>query len=164
LRCTFDTIDALRTIGWDLSPLHLFEGRLRIHGTRGNEALTLWYQATPQQWRHTSRYVATLREHGFSRPSDLRPDLVIQVRDGSAARWIVVEVKMGTSRDAADSARAALHDLLAYRATFRAALDGNPAPYGLGIAWGADLAPTETSEIVLCTPDLLPEALGAVLS
>jgi hypothetical protein len=28
--------------------------------------------------------------------------------------------------------------------------------YGIGIAWGADLEPKETAEIVLCSPDTIP--------
>jgi len=54
-------------------------------------------------------------------------------------------------------------DLLAYRAAFGLALDEQPVPFGLGIAFGAELIPSPTSELMLCTPDTLTEALELFL-
>jgi hypothetical protein len=73
------------------------------------------------------------------------------------------EVK-GVHRPVSDSARAAVQDLLAYRRAFERALDSGPVPYGIGIAWGASLAPSTDVEITLCTPDTLEPALGAILA
>ena len=42
-------------------------------------------------------------------------------------------------------------------------LGATETPYGLGVAWGAALAPSEASEITLCTPDTLPRALESIL-
>ena len=79
-------------------------------------------------------------------------------------RWILIEVKGGPKRGVRDSARAATHDLLAYRRAFGPALAERPGPYGLGYAWGAGLTPSADAEIVLCTPDTLTQALGLLLS
>jgi hypothetical protein len=93
----------------------------------------------------------------------LRPDLVIRYTlPPSDDRWLVVEVK-GGERSVQRSARAAAFDLLAYRTAFSEALSRNAQPFGIGIAWGADLEPIANEPIVLCTPDTLPQALGALL-
>jgi hypothetical protein len=81
---------------------------------------------------------------------------------GHTQRWLVVEVK-GVERAVDRSARAATLDLLAYRRAFDNALKSSAAPYGLGVAWGADLTPSADAEIMLCSPDTLPEALGLIL-
>lgn len=78
---------------------------------------------------------------------------------GAATRWLLFEVKGGTGRGVADYARDATLDLLAYRRNFDLALAEQADPYGIGYAWGAGLAPNADSEIALCTPDTLSDAL-----
>jgi hypothetical protein len=63
----------------------------------------------------------------------------------------------------ADSARAAVRDLFVYRRAFSAILDRQAEPYGLGYAWGEGLKPSLDSDVTLCTPDTLPEALSALI-
>jgi hypothetical protein len=58
---------------------------------------------------------------------------------------------------------AAAYDLLAYRTAFAPILNNSEAPYGLGVAWGADLAPRGEHGIVLCTPDTLDQAVCDLL-
>jgi hypothetical protein len=158
LLCTFQVIDSLRELGWDTQPLRLFEGSLQLAAHRGEEQLRLWYQTAPRQLHRDSRYTSVLFQHGFQRPQDLRPDLVL-LRTTGEKRWLIIEEKMGERRDVTNSARAALADLLGYREAFRTALAANAHPYGLGIAWGADLTPTVGSDVMLCTPDQITEAL-----
>jgi hypothetical protein len=62
------------------------------------------------------------------------------------------------------TARQALADLLTYRADYDTTLAATNGPHGLGVAWGESLHPTSTSEIVLCTPDTLPQALQQILT
>ena len=162
LLCTFRIIEILGELGWDTSPVGLFGGELKVDATRGEERLTLWYQSAPRRMREGSQYAGILKAHGFNRASDLRPDLVLHRKSDDDSRWLVVECKMGTSRGVNDSARAALLDLLAYRESFRASLDQAPRPYGLGVAWGEGLAPATDSEVMLCTPDQLLEAISVI--
>lgn len=96
-------------------------------------------------------------------PHEGGPDAEIVYAGLYYAHWILVEVK-GLDRTVAESARAATQDLLAYRRAFRAALDRQPKPYGLGIAWGESLEPSSSSEIVLCSPDRIDAALGQMLT
>src|SRR5207253_2446259 len=63
LICTFRVIGALRRLEWELSHLGLFEGALRLTGTRGIEKLDLVYQATPAALRRGSAYLALLQAH-----------------------------------------------------------------------------------------------------
>ena len=164
LLCTFRIIEVLNELGWETSPIGLFGGELKVDAKREEERLALWYQSAPRGMRDGSQYAAMLKAHGFNRASDLRPDLVLHRKNDQDSRWLVVECKMGTSRGVNESARAALLDLLAYRESFRASLDAAPVPYGLGVAWGEDLAPATGSEIMLCTPDHLLEAISVIAS
>lgn len=159
LVCTFAVIDALRANGWGTKPLRLFGGQLQLTAQRGSERLDLWYQTTPGQLTVSSRYTKVLRQHGFANSHDLRPDLVLRRADGHSERWLLIEVKLRSSVQAA--ARAALVDLLAYRRTFDSGMDGQVGVYGLGIAWGADLQPTGT-EVMLCTPRRHPSSNHAL--
>lgn len=61
-------------------------------------------------------------------------------------------------------ARAATYDLLAYRTAYTQALEHQAKPYGLGIAWGAQLQPRATDGVKLCTPDTLPGAIELALA
>ena len=37
-------------------------------------------------------------------------------------------------------------------------------PYGLGVAWGADLKPSSSAEVALCTPDKINEAVRQIVA
>jgi hypothetical protein len=162
LLCTFRTIESLRAQGWALSRLGLFAGLLRMSGKRGEQQLELAYQAVPKGLSKGSAYGAVQRSHGIN-PGALRPDLVVKLTNGKAARWLLIEVK-GGERHVVDSARAAAYDLLAYRTAFAPQLDAQDGVYGLGIAWGAELEPTFDTGICLCTPDTLGAALAVLTS
>lgn len=71
---------------------------------------------------------------------------------------VSVEVK-GIDANVGTYARSAALDLLAYRHSYRQALTGAAQPWGLGVAWGAGLEPSISSEACLCTPDTLPSAV-----
>jgi hypothetical protein len=159
---TFRIIEALRGLGWTLGRLGLFEGALRMHGWQGSAEIELTYQATPKGLSRGSVYRDVQHDHQL-KPGALRPDLVINVRRNDVARWLLIEVK-GGERGVAQSARAAAYDLLAYRTAFAPVLSAQIGhPYGLGIAWGANLEPSSVGEIVLCTPDTIRDALSQLL-
>jgi hypothetical protein len=102
------------------------------------------------------------REHAIP-VGALRPDLVIRRSRGTETTWVLVEVKGGTRAGEA-SARAAAYDLLAYRTAFAPALQSQESPYGLGIAWGAELQPRQAAGQLLCSPDTLSVALGQLFA
>jgi len=165
---TFELLDALQRDGWRLGRLRLFgEPRaLHLKGARDRERLELWYQRVPPGLSKGSAYVRALHEHGFAARTvqPRRPDVVLlHTRANAEKRWIIGEVKLGTRRTVADSARAALADLLSYRRDFRVHLERQPGTYGLGLAWGAGLRPKDGNEIVLCTPDKVDEAVAILL-
>jgi hypothetical protein len=164
LICTFRTIRALQSFGWKMSRLGLFAGSLRLTGTKGDDRLVLTYQATPSEISAHSSYRAAQREHDIP-PGPLRPDLVLlhHRRPGDERAWLVIEAKGGT-RSVEHSARAATFDLLAYRTAFDRSLGPQAKPFGLGIAFGAELLPTQTGPLMLCTPDTLKLALERFLS
>jgi len=96
---------------------------------------------------------------------ELRPDVVLQWTDPDHHnRWLLVECKLSESMKVGHAARQALGDLLAYRRRFDAALTGTGDPYGLGVAWGEGLDPAIGTEVVLCTPDTLAEAVGQIVT
>jgi hypothetical protein len=159
LYCTFETLEALKRLGWKLGRLGLFRGSLRLRGFRNGERLEVMYQAVPPRLRSSSTYREMQVAHGIA-PGMLRPDLVLRYTANGTDRWLLIEMKGGT-RSVEDSARAALQDLLAYRTAFSPILDQQGGIYGLGIAWGAELSPSVTSDVMLCTPECLGEALEA---
>jgi hypothetical protein len=161
LVCTFAILDALKQIGWTLDRLRLFQGSLRIAGKRESDTLEVTYQATPQRLSAGSLYRDVQRSHAVE-PGGLIPDLVLRrMSNGTPDRWLLVEVK-GGHRSVKRSARAAAYDLLAYRMAFSPVLNTNDGPYGLGIAWGAELCAASESDMRLCTPDMLKPALEAI--
>lgn len=160
LICTFEVINAIKASGWKPTPLHLFEGSLRLTATRGTESLRLHYQHTPRALQHGSRYGRVQRSHAMP-VGGLIPDLVLQRPARGDDQWLLVEVK-GGKRSVDKSARAALLDLLAYRRSFAAHLTSSKT-YGVGVAFGAELDGDLDSEIRLCTPDRLPAALASFL-
>jgi hypothetical protein len=121
------------------------------------------HQETPIQVSAGSLYRKVQRAHNFSTASGLIPDLVVKITNDGRSQWLLIEVKGGSRRSVADSARAATLDLLAYRRAFAPVLDLQTEPYGLGYAWGAGLQPAPGGDVTLCTPDTLPEALAALL-
>lgn len=161
LVCTFRMIDALRQLGWRLNRLGLFAGSLQLKGRKETEQLELSYQGTPANLRKISAYRSILVDNRVP-PGPLRPDLVIRHSSAGNERWLLVEAK-GGKRPPEDSAREATFDLLAYRSAFAFALDGQTPPFGLGIAWGAGLAPSSSSDVMLCTPDGIRLALERFL-
>jgi hypothetical protein len=158
LVCTFAVLNALQGMGWKLDRLRLFQGSLRIAGQRGQDKIEVTYQSTPRPLSAGSLYRDVQRRHALE-PGGLIPDLVIhRTGEGALDHWLLVEVK-GGHRSVKKSARAAAYDLLAYRMAFSRVLDEIEGPYGLGIAWGAELPAAEDGNMRLCTPDMLPDAL-----
>jgi hypothetical protein len=163
LVCTFKLFDDLQALGWKLDRLKLYMGALHVSGTRGDDEIDITYQSTPRDLSRGSLYRALQQHHQLS-PGGLIPDLVLRVsREQTIIRWLLIEVKGGVKRTVQQAARAAAYDLLAYHHAFRPALENTPQPYGLGIAWGAELSPNTQAEIALCTPDTLAEALFLIL-
>jgi len=156
LYCTFETLSSLSELGWRFGRLRLFGGALRLIGVRDGERCEVTYQATPKVLRTGSLYRHLQVAHRIP-AGGLRPDLVLRHTADGQERWLMIEVK-GGQRSVEDSARAALYDLLAYRTAFKETLDHAPTPYGLGIAWGAELEPSLHGEIMLCSPDTLRRA------
>jgi hypothetical protein len=151
---------ALDEQGWEISlPGVVSGGGVALACRRGDQQLEVSYQSTPAGLSRESRYGQVQRIHGFAPVGPLRPDLVLRFSSGHQLRWVIVEVK-GIQREVKDSARAALQNLLAYRRAFDPALSGQTGTYGLGIAWGEDLAPRLGSEVMLCSPDTVGEALA----
>src|SRR5262249_22486382 len=116
-----------------------------IRGVRGQQAIEVYYQRVPMKLSQASRYGEVQRIHEFDAIGGLRPDLIFRIESPSGTRWLVVEVK-GIQREAKDSAREALQNLLAYRRAFDPVLAEQSGTYGLGIAWGEDLTPRPNSE------------------
>jgi hypothetical protein len=161
LMCGFAIERELKDAGWAVSYPGLVRSRRQfLVATRAGARLECYYQGVPPELSYGSRYQLVQREHSFSKIGRLRPDFVIRFTDTGRQRWIVVEVKGGPKRRVAQSARDALSDLLAYRRDYQTALADNPGPYGLGIAWGLELDPVESSEALLCTPDRIGAALA----
>jgi hypothetical protein len=159
LYCTFETLDALKALGWKLGRLGLFRGSLQVAGFRNGQRLEVRYQAVPRPLRASSTYRQMQVAHGIA-PGALRPDLVLRQTSEELDRWLLVEMKGGV-RGVDESARASLRDLLGYRTAFSAILGQQNGPYGLGIAWGAELRPSAKTNVMLCTPDCLTEAVEA---
>src|SRR5439155_26675458 len=91
------------------------------------------------------------------------PDSVLRHRmQPGDIRWVLGEVKGGQG-PVSELARRALQDLLRYRRAFDANLGGATHAYGIGIAWGEGLQIADSTEVYLCTPDTLSDALRAVL-
>ncbi len=164
--CVFDIIDVLISLDWKMAPLALFgpDRKLHARGVRGDANLELWYQQSPARLATGSLYASVLAAHGDSMSSSSRrPDVTLLLNaPGAPARWVVIESKLGMRRSVHQSARAALADLLSYRRDFSTVLSGAPHPYGIGIAWGLNLAPVDNGEAILCTPDQIGAAIEMV--
>jgi hypothetical protein len=155
--CTFETIDCLEAAGWDVEPLTVFGGSLRLNAYRDREILQLFYQGTPRPLSKGSLYLAAKKAHNLGGPGH-RPDIVLRRKSLGPNQWLVIEIK-GGKYEVARYAVAALQDLLAYRRSFEPALSQS-ARYGIGIAFGRGLQPDLGAEVALCTPDTLPQALA----
>jgi hypothetical protein len=88
---------------------------------------------------------------------------VIKTTKDDATRWLLIEVKGGYKCSVADSARAAALDLFGYRRAFAPVLNQQGEAYGLGYVWGEGLRPSLGSDVTLCTPDTLDDALCALI-
>jgi hypothetical protein len=165
LLCLFNMIEALNANDWNLTPIRLFQGKLRLTGRRNDgRLLQLLYQTTPSDLSAHSTYRETLSQHGFDQPQPLRPDITLRWQEPSGQdRWLLVECKLSETHGVGHAARSALLDLLAYRRAFNRTLRHGSVPYGLGIAWGASLRANPESEVMLCTPDHITEALSTIV-
>lgn len=163
LLITFKVIDALNATGWRMEPFTLFAGHVYTTGSMPDgRQISFWYQATPHDLTADSQYLGILTAHAFTSSRPLRPDIVLRWTDPHGEqRWLLIECKLITSQPRAvnSAARQALADLLQYRSDFDVVLDTTRAPYGLGVAWGEGLQPNLNSDIVLCTPDTLDQAI-----
>jgi hypothetical protein len=164
LLCGFAMERALRRDGWTVSAPGLLPARCFLTAQRNGARLDIFYQRSPPALGKGAVYDRVQRDHKFPTVSRLRPDFVVRVNGTEEDRWIVVEVKGGPKRDVKDSARAALLDLLAYRHNYHAQITGSSGAYGLGIAWGAQLDPVATSEVLLCSSDRIGLALQLLTS
>lgn len=163
LRCAFDTVLALRNLGWMTSPPGLLRPPRILRAHKDGRRLDLYYQHAPAGLSAASHYSEIQHAHNFASASGLIPDLVLQIRAAGTTRWLMIEVKGGPKRGVAETARAAALDLLAYRRAYAPSLDQQSTPYGLGYAWGSGLEPSSTAELTLCTPDTLATALELLL-
>jgi hypothetical protein len=157
---TFGVIDAIKTAGWTPRPMRLWQGALKLDAFRDDETLVLYYQHTPPGLSRGSHYATVQHAHGLAR-APLRPDLVLHRPERANQQWLLIEAK-GGERRVERSARAAVLDLLAYRRAYDPVLS-QAHQYGLGVAFGADLAPNADSEIAITTPDHLTSALAPFL-
>lgn len=161
LLCTFIVIRTLKELGW---PTHvgLIHPPLLLSSSKGAKRLDLYYQHAPTDLTAGSIYRSVQRAHKFAAVGGLIPDMALRLTGPDGSRWLLIEVK-GIERSVAASARAAASDLFAYRRAFDPMLRSQTAPYGIGVAWGSELTPDESSEVILCTPDTLPTALASQL-
>lgn len=154
---------ALGDSGWAVTTPGIVRSGCVLRGRRDGDRVDLYYQRTPRDLSTDSIYRTVQQRHHFSGVGGAIPDMVLKLSRKNDQRWILVEVK-GVKRPVADSARAATHDLLAYRRAFEPVLGTQPPPYGLGIAWGAALSPSDVSEVMLCSPDTVGDALRLLLN
>jgi hypothetical protein len=161
IECLFSVIDALTQSGWSAPQPRLLSGGLVFASRRGGRSLLLHYQRAPAGLTAGSRYGRVQREHAIP-VGQLRPDFTLTTVGVQGTRRVVFEVKGGERRTVAHSARAALVDLLAYRQAFSDGLAGQAGAYGVGIAWGAELSPAPFSEVLLCSPDTIGQAVAAL--
>jgi hypothetical protein len=163
LQCAFDTIRALRQLGWTTSPLGLLQPPLILQAHKQHHTLELYFQSSPAALRKGSLYGEIQKAHSFSTTSGLIPDLVARVTSQGSTQWVLIEVKGGPKRGVAENARAGALDLMAYRRAYTPVLGEQDGPYGLAYAWGRGLEPAANAEVTMCTPDKLHVALALML-
>ena len=162
LLCIFRLMKILRSLGWASATIHIVDGAFSVRWQRQGNVLDLFYQHTPRELREASIYARVLRAHDL-RVGGLTPDFVLRLQmQAGDIRWVLGEVK-GGQEPVSELARRALQDLLTYRRAFDANLCGATHAYGIGIAWGEGLQIADSTEVYLCTPDTLSDALRAVL-
>jgi len=156
----FTTLDTLRRDGWVSQGLRLVRGRVRVRHTRADgSVLTVHYQDTPSDLTKHDAYRQVLAGHGVP-GGPLRPDLVLDHHPaGGGRRLTVIEVKY--RRDAAEGARAATLNAMAYRDAYRG-YTACPTTY-VGVFWGTGLSPRPQQNVWLCSLDLWPEAVRQAL-
>jgi hypothetical protein len=122
----------------------------------------MWYQGPPPDLAAGSRYQQVVSAHGLPRKG-LQPDLILRwAGPDEHPRWLLIECKL-SDHGVKTAARRALADLLMYRRDYQNALTGTSGPYGLGLAWGADLVPATNPDVILCTPDTLQAAIRSIV-
>jgi hypothetical protein len=167
LQVLFGVERALAGSGWEVSAPRLMMGTggSVLGATRDGEQLEVFFQRSLARVAGVaSSYASVQRSHSFARASQMIPDLVLRHETGGRTRWILLEVKGGTGR-VERYARAALGDLLAYRQDSKDLFpDDAVEPFGLGVAWGAELTPELDGPIALCTPDTLAEAVEGLFA
>lgn len=164
LKVVFEVERALRAMGFSLGTPGLITGGEIFSGSREGTRVAVHYQSTPAAVKAHSRYAQVQAAHGFTGTGGMIPDFVLEIaRSGRAVQWLLVEVK-GVHSGVHDHARRAIRDLLAYRRAFEAGLSGQMSPYGLAVAWGAEVAPSTDAEVVVCSPDTIELALRRLLS
>jgi hypothetical protein len=163
LQCAFDTIRAIRGLGWTTTPTGLLQPPHILQARKGHRQLDLYFQHTPAALGSGSLYGEVQKAHSFTSRGGLIPDLVLRLRSADATRWLLIEVKGGQKRGVADYARSAVLDLLAYRRAYAPVLDTQDGSYGLAYAWGHGLEPSVDAEVTVCTPDTLHAALAPLL-
>lgn len=166
LLALFAVIDALSEAGWNPQPLRLFRGKVRVEAAHSDgRRASLSYQTASSELTFRSIYREVLKDHAFLQVSALRPDFALTWQDKQGrTHWLIGECKLSQSQGVAGAARSALLDLMAYRRAFRRTLDRVQGPYGLGVAWGAQLHPSLDSEIMLCTPDTISQAITGTVT
>jgi hypothetical protein len=155
---------ALDAVGWEVGdPRLVVGGGSILTAARGDEHIEVFFQRSLSKLAGgTSVYASVQKAHGFARGSRLRPDLLLLHTVGGERRWVLLEVKGGQDGGVEAYARAALQNLLAYRADASDLLEGSTSPYGLAVAWGAELSPVVDGAVALCTPDTIGEAIEAL--
>jgi hypothetical protein len=162
LHCLFEVIRALRRQGWSAPPSGLVATPLVFRGRKQGTTVDVYYQHAPPALTVGSLYREIQKSHAFAAVGGLIPDLVLRFRRaGGPMQWVLVEVK-GVERPVQASAREAARDLFSYRRALSPVLGKQPGPYGIGIAWGEDLEPSPSAEVVLCSPDRLDAAIEFV--
>ena len=148
----FATLRGLERRGWSGKGLHLVHGHVQVRLKRGSDRVSVHYRGRPTSL--PERYAEVLDAHGLpKRP--LQPDVILAVTPlGQVTTLVMVEVKKRVSADQA--VRAALLDSLAYRDNYGEVQQ--PMVFA-GVAWGADLSPSATAPVRLCTIDRLEDLL-----
>jgi hypothetical protein len=90
LHCAFDTMRALRRLGWAASDDRLLRPPLIFEGTRSDTRVELYFQHAPDDLRAGSRYRDIQKAHHFSTASGLIPDLVIKRTGRRSTRWLMI--------------------------------------------------------------------------
>ena len=154
------TIDALRELGWQLDRLGLFAGSLDLTDKGSTADSSSRTRRLRRGLSRGSSYRAIQQAHAIS-PGALRPDLVIEHDHNGTPSWLLIEAKAASARRALGPRRNLRPARLPH--SLRPRLAARQAPFGLGIAFGAEPHPSPASDVMLCTPNTLTTALAHFL-